>query len=418
MGDTPHIVILGGGFGGLKVAKGLKRAKARVTVIDRFNHHLFQPLLYQVATAGLSPADIAYPIRSIFKHQANTEVLLMEVTGIDAQKKIVLGNRSSIAFDFCVVATGAEYNYFGHENWRQAPSLKTISDATHIRQKILLAFEEAEMEADEKKRAALLNFVLVGGGPTGVEMAGAISELAHTALASDFRRIDPKAARIILIEAGDRVLPSFAPHLSEKARIFLERMGVEVMMGARVEDITEFGVTVSGHLIPSKNVIWAAGVKATPVGKWLGVETDRSGRVPVNPDLSVRGNPQIFVIGDAACVSDKNGKPLPGIAPVAMQEGDYVANLLSRKVSGAAVETSPFRYRDKGNLATVGRAFAVADFKRLKISGFFAWCVWLVVHIFYLIGFRNRLLVLTEWFWSYITFHRGARLITDSASEP
>lgn len=410
--EVPHIVIVGAGFGGLRAAQMLGSERVRITVVDKRNHHLFQPLLYQVATAGLSPADIAIPIRSILRRQRNTEVLLAEVQGVHPEKNRVVTSRGELPYDYLVLATGSLYNYFGHEDWKPiAPGLKSIGDALAVREKILYAFELAEMEADPIRRGALMTFIVVGGGPTGVEMAGSIAELAHRALASDFRRIDPKAARVVLIEAGPRVLATFPPDLSERAMGALSRLGVEVLTQSRVEAVSPVGVVVNGKRIDATTVVWAAGVAATPVGKWLNAETDRAGRVVVQPDLTVAGHKNIFVIGDVAACKDEKGQPLPGIAPVAMQQGKFVASLILSRIAGSE-EPAVFHYWDKGNLATVGRSFAVADLGKIKLSGWFAWVAWLAVHIYYLIGFRNRLLVVLQWAWGYVTFQRGARLIT------
>jgi len=412
---TPRVVIVGAGFGGLSAARALRRAPVRVTVVDRSNHHLFQPLLYQVATAGLSPADIAVPIRQVLRRQANSEVLMAEVVGLDLAGRRVLTRQGDLPYDFLVVATGARYNYFGHEDWeRNAPGLKSIADATAIRQGILMAFEKAEVEPDPGRRRDLLTFVIVGGGPTGVELAGAIGELAHMALASDFRHISTRMARILLVEAGPRILAAFPEGLARGAQKALGRLGVEVRCGALVQVVDEAGVVVGGERIGSKTVLWAAGVAASPAGRWLGTETDRSGRVKVRDDLSVPGHPEVFVIGDLACCVGEDGAPLPGVAPVAMQQGRYVARAIATKARGAEAEQGPepFRSRDQGNLATVGRKFAIADFGRVRLSGFVGWVVWLVVHIYKLIGFRNRLLVLIQWAWAYVTFQKGARLIT------
>jgi NADH dehydrogenase len=407
---VPHVVIVGGGFGGLLAARGLRNAPVRVTIIDRNNYHLFQPLLYQVATAGLSPADIAAPIRNVVGRQRNTSVIMAEVVGVDTKAQRVLLPDRSVPYDYLILATGARYNYFGHPEWESlAPGLKSITDATSIREKILLAFESAEMERDPEKQRALMTFILVGAGPTGVEMAGAIAELAHRALARDFRHIDPTSARILLLEAGPRILTAFPEDLAEKAKQALERMGVEVRTNAAVEKVDETGVVVGGKHIPSHTVLWTAGVIASPAGTWLGAETDRAGRVKVQADLSVPGHPNIFVIGDTA-LALQDGKPLPGVAPVAMQQGRYVANLITRRIQGRPEQ--PFHYHDKGNVATVGRSFAIVDLGRVKLSGFLAWVLWMAIHIFYLIGFRNRLLVMLEWAWAYFTFQRGARLIT------
>lgn len=407
----PRIVIVGAGFGGLTAAKALGHAHARVTVIDRQNHHLFQPLLYWVATAGLSPADISSPIRSILHKQQNTEVMMAEVTGIDLEQQRVLMGEHALPYDYLVLATGAHDNYFGHPEWEQyAPGLKSITDATSIRRKILLAFEAAEIESDLRKIQSLLTFVLVGAGPTGVEMSGAIAELAHKALASDFRHIDTKSARIILVEAAPRILATFPASLARRTKRKLERMGVEVRENSPVTQVDEHGVVIDGEYIEAHNIIWSAGVSASPAGKWLGAEADRAGRVKVESDLSLPGHPNVFVIGDTATVIQK-GKPLPGVAPVAMQEGRYVASLIMQRMAGKERHKS-FHYLNKGNLATVGRSYALVDLGPLKMTGFFAWVTWLVVHIFYLIGFRNRVVALFQWAWTYLTYHRGARLIT------
>ncbi|MBI3557010.1 MAG: NAD(P)/FAD-dependent oxidoreductase [Deltaproteobacteria bacterium] len=411
-GHLPHVVIVGAGFGGLKAAARLRGVPAHVTVIDRSNHHLFQPLLYQVATAGLSPADIAQPIRNILKRNENTEVLMDEVTGVDvAARRVRLADRE-VPYDYLLLATGATHSYFNHPEWEKfAPGLKSIEDATTIRRKILLAFEAAEMEQDSEKRHALLTFVVVGAGPTGVELAGSIAELAHRALASDFRHINPQGARILLLEAGPRILASFSEKLAAKARRALEKLGVEARTGAKVEQVDAQGVLVSGERIAARTVIWAAGVRASAAARWLGVEADRAGRVKVQPDLTLPGHSDIFIIGDTATLNDEAGKPLPGTAPVAMQQGRYVAAVMARRIAGKK-PLGPFHYVDKGNLATVGRSYAIAEIRKLRLSGFVAWITWLLVHILYLIGFRNRILVLIEWAWAYVTFQRGARLIT------
>lgn len=409
---TSHVVIVGAGFGGLKVARGLRHAAVRVTLIDKNNYHLFQPLLYQVATAGLSPADIASPIRAMVRDQSNTEVLMGEVIGVDTKNKKVQFCDRSISYDYLVLATGARHSYFGRDDWEKyAPGLKSIEDATLIRRKILLAFEAAEIETDAQRCRDLLTFVVVGGGPTGVEMAGSIAELAYTALARDFRHIDPTHAQIILLEAGPRILSSFPESLAQKAVKSLQKLGVDVRTAARVEQLNENGAMVSGQLLRSKTVIWAAGVEASAAGKWLQAETDRAGRIIVNADLTVPSHSEIFVIGDTAAVQAKNGKNLPGVAPVAMQEGRYVASIIKQRLAGKAT-TQPFFYLDKGNLATIGRSSAIADIWKLHIDGFIAWLIWLFVHIMYIVGFRNRILVLIQWAWAYVTFQRGARLIT------
>lgn len=417
--DATQVVIVGAGFAGLTAAKKLKHAAVDVTVIDRYNHHLFQPLLYQVATAGLSPGEISHPIRSILAKQSNAQVLMGDVVGVDLQAKFVELPDRSIPFDYLIVATGAAYNYFGHDEWKKrAPALKTIEDATTIRKQILLAFERAEMTDDPAMRERFLTFIVVGAGPTGVEMAGAIAELAHRALASDFRHINPRSARILLVEAGPRVLAPFREDLSDKARQELERLGVEVHTGTMVEELHDTGVIANGEDIEAETIIWAAGVRASPAAEWLGAESDRVGRVIVEPDLSLPGHSWCFVVGDTAYALDEKGHALPGLAPVAIQQGKYVGDLIRNRVAGKTTP-EPFRYLDKGNLATVGRAFAVAQYKGFGFAGLWAWFLWIWVHVFYLIDFQNRVLVLIQWFWGYVSYHRGARIITCSArSEP
>ncbi len=405
-----RVVIIGAGFGGLSAVKQLARAPFDVTVVDRHNYHLFQPLLYQVATAALSPGDIAAPTRGILRRQKNANVILAKVSGVDVARKEVVAEGRRIPFDYLIVATGAEHAYFGNDWGAYAPGLKTIDDATYLRRRILLAFERAETEPDTDELRRLLNFVVVGGGPTGVEMAGAIAELAKRALASDFRSIDPRSARIILLEAGPRLLPSFDPALSETARRSLEQLGVEVRLGSGVTDCDCSSVSIGQERIETRTIIWAAGVKASPAAEWLAVESDRAGRVKVEADLSVPGHPDIFVIGDAALAIGADGKPLPGVAPVAKQQGQYVAKVLMARAEGKSLP--PFRYRDFGSLATIGRKRAVAQLGVFKISGLSAWLLWSVAHIYFLIGFRNRLAVALHWFWNYITFQRGTRLIT------
>jgi len=408
-----RIIIVGCGFGGLAAAKRLSRSSLRTTVIDRNNHHLFQPLLYQVATAGLSPADIAAPIRSILRRPKNTDVLLGEVTGIDLKNQCVLLRDRTLSYDYLVVTTGARHGYFDHPEWeRFAPGLKSIEDATNIRTRILLAFEQAENETDEQTRKALMSFVIVGAGPTGVELAGAIAELANVVLAADFRHIDPRSAQVLLLEAGPRILSSFPDALSTSAQRALEKLGVQVRLNTRVEDVCENGVVASGERINARTVIWAAGVVASPAGHWLDADMDPVGRVKVLPDLSLPGHPNVFVIGDTAVALGADGRPLPGVASVAMQQGAYVGAVIARELRDASGERISFRYVDKGNLATIGRSFAVVAIGALNLSGFVAWVIWLVVHIFYLFGFRNRLLVFIQWIWAYMTFQRGARLIT------
>jgi NADH dehydrogenase len=409
--SLPRVVVVGAGFGGLRVVRALAKAPVRITLIDRSNHHLFQPLLYQVATAALSPGDISAPIRYVLRRQRNVEVLLAEVTGVDTEgRRVLIGDRA-LPYDYLVLATGAHHSYFGHDEWEPyAPGLKSVADATTIRGKILMAFEAAEMEDDPERRKALLTFVLIGGGPTGVEMAGAIAGLAHQTLRREFRRIDPTSARIILVEALPRILAAYPAELVDKAVEALHQQGVEVMLNAPVERVDADGVIIKGERLPAKTVIWTAGVAASPAGEWLDAQVDRSGRVVVRPDLTVPDHPEIFVIGDTASVSRDGGKPLPGIAPVAMQEGRYVARTIRRRATGRR-QARPFEYWDKGNLATVGRSFAIADLGRFQLSGFIGWLAWLLVHIFYLIGFRNRVLVMIQWTISFTTHQRGVRLI-------
>jgi len=408
----PRVVIVGAGFGGLQAARALRSAPVDVTVIDRSNHHLFQPLLYQVATAALSPADISAPIRGVLRGQANARVILAEVTGVDVQGQRVLMRDKSVPFDYLVLATGAHHSYFGHDAWEQfAPGLKSITDATAIRRKILLAFEAAEIETDPEKRRALMTFVLVGAGPTGVEMAGAIAELAHKALAADFRNIDPTSARIVLVEAGPRILAAFPESLAKKAHRALNRLGVEIRTNAAVEAIDDNGVVIAGKPLTARTVIWTAGVTASLAGKWLGAETDRAGRVKVLGNLTISDHENVFVIGDTVSVT-QDGKPLPGVAPVAMQQGRYVAALIAQRVEGEKQEQErPFHYFNKGNLATIGRSYGIIEIGKFHLAGFLAWVMWLTIHIYYLIGFRNRLVVMIQWAWAYLTFQRGARLI-------
>jgi NADH dehydrogenase len=407
----PRVVIIGAGFGGLSAAKALAKTNFAVTLIDRHNYHLFQPLLYQVATAALSPADIASPIRGIVGRERNVSVVLAEVSGVDLERREVIAEDHRVAFDILIVATGAQHGYFGHDDWgRYAPGLKTIDDATYLRRRILLAFEKAETETDPAERCRLLNFVIVGGGPTGVEMAGAVAELAKRALASDFRAIDPRQARVFLVEVAPRLLTAFDPSLSDVAKIAIERLGVEVRLNVGVTGADCAGVSLGEERIEARTIMWAAGVMASPVGRWIGAKTDRAGRVLVGPDLSVPDRPDIFVIGDAAHAVGANGMPLPGVAPVAKQQGAYVAALVKARAEGRALP--PFRYRDFGSLATIGRKRAVAQLGSVKLHGFVAWLVWSVAHIYFLIGFRNRAVVAMNWAWNYLTFQRGTRLIT------
>ena len=410
-GVRPRVVIVGGGFGGLSAAKGLADAPFDVTLIDRNNHHLFQPLLYQVATAGLSPDDIASPIRGILGGQRNVKIMLADVSGVDVTRKEVIAEGRRVGYDYLVLATGARHAYFGHDDWAAfAPGLKTIDDATYLRRRILLAFERAENATDVDERRRLMTFVVVGGGPTGVEMAGAIAELAKRALASDFRSIDPQCASIILIEGAQRLLTPFDPSLSDAARRSLNQLGVYVRLGAAVTDCSCDGVRLGNEFIPTRTIVWAAGVMASPAGRWLGADIDRAGRVKVRADLSVPGHPDVFVIGDTAAVTGVGGAMLPGVAPVAKQQGQYVARAIVARHQGHTAAV--FRYRDLGSLATIGRSRAVAQFGNIHLSGFPAWMLWSGAHVYFLIGFRNRFVVALNWAWSYVTFQRGSRLIT------
>ena len=407
----PVVLVVGCGFGGLAAVRALRNSPVQVIVIDRQNHYLFQPLLYQVATADLSPADIAAPIRGILHNQKNAEVILDEVTGIDTESSSVQLSDRQIQYDFLILAMGARHSSFGRDDWEaHAPGLKSISDATSIRRKILLAFERAEMERDDVVRKSLLTFVIVGGGPTGVEMAGTIASLARTTLRNNFRHIDPAKSRIILIEASPRILAAFSESLSQKAQVELISSGVEVRSHTRVTEINADGVQIGEEYIPAHTIIWAAGVIASPAGTWLKTEVDHAGRVLVQPNLTVPNHPNIFVIGDSAHL-EIDGKQLPGIAPVAMQQGRYVGKYVRDIITGKHV--SSFKYKDKGSLATVGRMFAIAEFGNMRLSGLPAWLLWVTVHIFYLMGFRNRAAVALNWIVAYITRDRGARLIVD-----
>jgi NADH dehydrogenase len=409
-----QVVIVGGGFGGLNAARALHRAPVRVTLVDRRNHHLFQPLLYQVATAALSPADIAYPLRSVLRRQANASVLLAEAVGVDRSKRELVLADGRIAFDYLVIATGARHAYFGHDDWEpNAPGLKSLEDALDIRRRILLAFEHAEREADEARRRALLTFVIVGGGPTGVELAGAIGEISRHSLVGDFRSIDPREARILVLEAGPRILPTFPEALARKAERALRRLGVEVATGRAVTGVEEGAVLIGGVTIAAATVIWAAGVKGSPLSASLDVARDGAGRVLVQPDLSIPGDPRIFVIGDLAAFLHQTGAPLPGVAPVAIQQGRYVARTIEGDLAGRP--RTDFRYRDKGGLAVIGRGQAIAQMGSLRLSGLLGWLAWCFIHILFLVGFRNRAFVLLEWAWYYLTDQRGARLITGKA---
>ncbi len=406
-----HVVIVGGGFGGLYAARALADQPVQVTLLDRRNHHLFQPLLYQVATAALNPADIATPLRSILRKAANITVLLAEVEQVDlADRRLVL-DRGEIGYDALILAAGASHSYFGHDDWEVfAPGLKTLEDALEIRRRVLLAYEAAEREHDGAEQRALLTSVVIGGGPTGVELAGALGEISRQTIARDFRLIDPTKARIILLEGGSRILPTFPESLSGRAEDALRRIGVEVRTRAIVTRVTADAVWLGGEQIRARTVLWAAGVVTAPLARTLGVPLDRSGRVLVEPDLSIPGHPEAFAIGDMCAFLHQTDAALPGVAPVAIQQGRAVADNALRRLGGQP--TRPFRYRDKGSMATIGRAAAVAVVGRLKLSGFIAWLAWLLVHIMFLIGFRNRFLVLFEWAWAYVSWHRGARLIT------
>jgi NADH:quinone reductase (non-electrogenic) len=408
---SPHVLVIGAGFGGLLATRTLARYPVRVTLIDRRNFHTFQPLLYQVATAGLSPGEIAAPIRWILRGYRNVQVLLGEVEDFDLARKIVKLRDGDISYDYLIVAAGASHAYFGHDEWEPfAPGLKTVEDAIEIRRRVLLAFELAEREAAETGRHAPLNFVVVGAGPTGVELAGTLAEIAHHVLKNEFHSIDPRRTRIVLLEGGPRILPAYSEDLSRSAEEQLRHLGVEVHTNALVTGVEPAAVLMGKTRLPAAVVLWAAGVAASPLGKKLGTGVDRAGRVLVNPDLSFPGHPEVFVIGDLASLKDEKGKMLPGLAPVAMQEGKAAAQNIGRDVRGEPRQN--FHYFDKGSLATIGRAAGVAEFGKIHISGFLAWLAWLFIHIFFLIGFRNRLLVMIQWAWSYFTYERGARLIT------
>ncbi len=413
---VPHVVILGAGFAGLAAARALRRAPVRITIVDRRNHHLFQPLLYQVATAALNPSDIAYPIRSVLRSQHNTRTILARVTGIDPQHRTIELLDGSLSFDYLLLATGSTHSYFGKDEWEAwAPGLKTIEDALEIRRRVLSAFEAAERLPDDSKLLETLTFVVVGAGPTGVELAGALSEIGRLTVAKDFRSFDPRRLRVVLVEGADRVLPPYSPRLSADAQRQLEQLGVEVRTHAKVTKIDQTGVWLGEEHIAARTVLWAAGVAASPLGKMLGVPTDRAGRVQVQPDLSVPGHPHVFVAGDLMSLV-QNEKPVPGIAPAALQSGRHVAKNIKALLGGRT--TAPFRYLDKGSLATIGRAAAVGKIGRVELSGYLAWWLWWLIHIAYLIGFRNRIVVMMGWAWQYFAFSRGARLITGRAWEP
>jgi NADH:ubiquinone reductase (H+-translocating) len=410
----PRIVIIGAGFGGLEAARSLSKSDVHITLIDRRNFHLFQPLLYQVATAALSPGDIAWPTRSIFRERENVTVLMAEVSGVDIESRIVTNGSAVIPYDFLIVATGAAHSYFGHDEWSAfAPALKTIDDALKIRERLLLAFEQAELSTDATERNRLMTTVIVGGGATGVEMAGAIAELDHRTLLGEFRHLDPVQARIVLIEAGPRVLPGFPEDMSAIARTSLESMRVEVRTGLSVTDCRANGVTLAGgEHIEAATIIWAAGVAASPAGGWIGAIRDRAGRVEVCPDLSVKDHPEIFVIGDTATIRDVTGRTVPGVAPAAKQMGRYAGKVILARIQGREPPAA-FKYHNSGDLAAIGRKSALVNLGRFRLTGFAGWLFWGVAHIWFLIGFRSRVVVAFSWLWSYLTFQRGARLISD-----
>jgi len=415
--SEPHVVVVGAGFGGLNAVQALARVPVRVTLVDQRNHHLFQPLLYQVATAALSPADIATPVRAILRDQRNATVLLGRAESVDRTARELVLSDGRIGFDYLVLAIGARHAYFGHDDWEaNAPGLKTLEDALEIRRRILLAFERAERETNAERRRALLRFLVVGGGPTGVELAGAIAEISRHVLDKDFRSIDPREAEVQVLEAGPRILPAFPPSLAEKASRTLQRLGVRVRTGFPVTAVKSGYLESGDDRVDAATILWAAGVRASPLGASFGVPVDPAGRVLVEPDLSIPGDPRIFVIGDGAVFLHQTGKPLPGVAQVAIQQGRHVARNVKADLAGR--ERRPFRYRDKGDLAVIGRAQAVARIGRLRLAGFPAWLVWCFVHILFLIGFRNRLLVLFEWAWAFLTDQRGARLITGPIDRP
>jgi NADH:ubiquinone reductase (H+-translocating) len=415
--STPRVVIVGAGFGGLNAARSLTRERVQVTIVDRKNHHTFQPLLYQVATGGLSPGEIAAPVRSVFRGDNNVISLLEEVEGFHLDRRVVKTAEQELPYDYLIVAAGATHAYFGHDEWEPfAPGLKTIEDALEIRRRILLTFELAERQALAGAAEEPLNFIVVGAGPTGVELAGTLAEIARHVLAHEFRSIDPARARILLLEGGPRVLPAYPDDLSRSAEEQLRRLGVEVRTNALVTLVEAGAVHVGQTRIIAPVILWAAGVAASPLGRMLGAPCDRAGRVLVQPDLSIPGHPEVFVVGDLASLKDEHGKQIPGLAPVAIQEGKYVAKTIRRELAGHPRE--PFHYWDKGTLATIGRAAGIAEFGKIHISGFIAWLSWLFIHIFFLIGFRNRLLVFIQWAWSYVTYERGARLITGDTTLP
>ncbi|MGO4404992.1 NAD(P)/FAD-dependent oxidoreductase [Bosea sp. RAF48] len=413
-----HVVIVGAGFGGLEAARNLAGAPVRITVVDRRNHHLFQPLLYQVATASLPTSEIAWPVRSLLRRYPNVTTLLGSVVGVDTNaRNVLIEGEPPLAFDSLILATGARHAYFGHDEWEPyAPGLKTLEDATKIRRRVLSAFEQAEWETDEARRAELLTFVIIGAGPTGVELAGTIAELAHDTLRTDFRNFDTRSARVVLVEAGPRILAGFTEDLSAYADRALTRLGVEVKTGRAVSRCTEDGIELGGTFLPAKTILWAAGVAASPAAEWLGAPADRAGRVMVEPDLTVPGDANIFVVGDTAHVVSADGKPVPGVAPAAKQEGRYVAGVITARLKGKAAPP-PFAYGNAGNLATIGKRAAIVDFGWIKLKGRIAWWTWGIAHIFFLIGLRNRLAVALNWLWIYVSGHRSARLITQGPAK-
>jgi NADH dehydrogenase len=407
----PQVVIAGAGFGGLQATKALAKVEVDVSLVDAFNHHCFQPLLYQVATAALSPADVAWPIRAILRKQKNARVIMARVTGVDVQARLVRTSEIELPYDYLILATGSTHSYFGHDEWAPfAPGLKHIADATEIRRRFLLAFERAEVVEDDAERERLLTFVIIGGGATGVEMAGAIAEVAQRTLRHDFRHIDPRRSRIILIEAGPRLLPTFPKALSDYTTRSLRTMGVEVELNRKVIGCDAQGVSFDGGRIEAATVIWAAGVVASPAAKWIGAETDRAGRIKVNADLTVPGHPGIFAVGDTATITDRDGHPVPGIAPAAKQMGQYVGRVIAARVRGRPAPR-PFVYHHLGELATIGRKSAIVKLGVFQLTGFLGWLFWSAVHIYFLIGMRNRFVVALNWLWNYVTFQRGARLI-------
>ncbi|MDX0282321.1 NAD(P)/FAD-dependent oxidoreductase [Sinorhizobium meliloti] len=413
MQERHHVVVVGGGFGGLQLVNDLKGAPVKVTLIDRRNHHLFQPLLYQVATTVLATSEIAWPIRRLYRDRQEVTTLLGDVAGVDMiAKEVTLAHGQSIPYDTLVLATGATHAYFGHDEWAAvAPGLKTLEDATTIRRRVLIAFEQAEVEEDTARRDALLTFTIIGAGPTGVELAGIIAEMAHRTLPGEFRRIDTRLARVVLVEAGPRILPAFSEELSAYASRELEKLGVEVLTGTPVTDCTDEGVTIGESFVPSRTLVWAAGVQASPAARWVGADADRAGRVKVGPDLTAPHHPDIFVIGDTASVIQEDGKPVPGIAPAAKQQGAYVAQVIRGRLTGSPAP-GPFRYRHQGSLATIGKRAAIIDFGRIKLRGSLAWWIWGIAHIYFLIGTRSRFAVAWSWLWTYLSGQHSARLIT------